>query len=64
MKIYVARIEEKRNAHRVLVGNRKRQLGRLHVGGRITIRWILKKWGGILRTGLIWLTMGISDVLL
>jgi hypothetical protein len=36
---------EKRNAYRVLVGKPegKRPLGRLDVGGRIILRWILER---------------------
>jgi hypothetical protein len=66
MKIYVARTGKKRNAYRVLVGNTegKRQVGRLHVGGRIIKKWILKKWNGIVCTGFIWLKMATSGVLL
>jgi hypothetical protein len=57
---------KKRNTYRVLLGNTegKRQLGRLHVGGRIIIKWILKKLSGIVWIGFIWLSMATSGVLL
>jgi hypothetical protein len=42
---------EKRNAYRDLVGKpkRKRPLEDLDVGGRITLKWILREigWGGM-----------------
>jgi hypothetical protein len=34
------------------------------VYGRITLKWILKKWGGRVSTGLIWLRIGTSSGLL
>jgi hypothetical protein len=42
---HVARMEEKRNAYRVLVGKpeRKTPLGRLDVGGRIPLKWNLER---------------------
>jgi hypothetical protein len=42
---HVIGMGEKSNAYRVLVGKpeRKRQLGRLYVGGRIILSWILEK---------------------
>jgi hypothetical protein len=42
---HVSCVGEKRNACRVLVGKPEgtRPLGRLDIGGRIILRWILKK---------------------
>jgi hypothetical protein len=42
---HVARMGEKRNAYRILVGEPKgkRPLGRLRVGGRIILKWILER---------------------
>jgi hypothetical protein len=42
---HVARIGEKRNVYRILVGKPegKRPLGRLDVGGRIILKWILER---------------------
>jgi hypothetical protein len=36
----------------------------LGVTGRIVLEWILKKQGGKVRTGVIWLSIGTSDELL
>jgi hypothetical protein len=37
-----------RNSYRIVVGywKRKAYLGDLGVGGKIILKWILKKWGG------------------
>jgi hypothetical protein len=42
---HVAGMREKRNAYRILVGKPegKRPLGRLDVGGRIILEWILER---------------------
>jgi hypothetical protein len=42
---YVARMGEKRNAYRILVGNPegKRPLGRQDVGGWTILKWILER---------------------
>jgi hypothetical protein len=47
--------EEKLGVNRVLVGKPegKGPLGRPRIGGRIKLRWIFRKW-----TGLIWLRIG------
>jgi hypothetical protein len=41
--------EENMHVYRVLVGNpeRKRPLGRLNMGGKIILKWILEKWDGV-----------------
>jgi hypothetical protein len=36
----------------------------LGVDGKIMIRWILRKQGGMVWTGLIWLSIGTGGVLL
>ena len=47
---------EGRGVHRVLVGKPegKRPLGRPDVDGRI-LRWIFRKWEGVVGTGWSWL---------
>jgi hypothetical protein len=42
---HVARMGKKRNAYRIFVGKPegKKPLGRLFVGGRIILRWILER---------------------
>ena len=57
---HVARMEEGRVMHRVLVGKPegKRSLGRPNVDGRIILRWIFRKWEGVVGTGWIWLWIG------
>jgi hypothetical protein len=42
---HVARIGEKRNAYKIVVGKpeRKRSLGRTNVGGWIQLKWILER---------------------
>ena len=55
----MARMEEGRGVHRVLVGKPegKKPLGRPDADGRIILRWIFKKWEG-LETGWSWLRIG------
>jgi hypothetical protein len=36
----------------------------LDVGGRRILKWIVKRWVGMVRTGLIWLRIGTSGGLL
>jgi hypothetical protein len=47
---------EGRVVYRFLVGRPegKRPLGRLDVGGRITLRWTLRRWISMGRTGFGW----------
>jgi hypothetical protein len=55
-----------KNAYRILVGKPegKRQFWRSGGYRRIICKWILKKWGGRMRAGLIWLRSGSSGGLL
>jgi hypothetical protein len=63
---HVARIYEKRNAHKFLVGKpeEKRSLEDLGADGKIILEWILGKWGGKMWTGWFWLRLGTSGELL
>ena len=56
---HVARMEEGRGGHKVLVGNLKVRdnWGDQDVDGRIILRWILK-WEGVVGTGWSWLRIG------
>jgi hypothetical protein len=58
---HVARMREKRNAYRILVGNpeRKRLLGRPRIGGWTILGWILER-----RDWMVWLRIGTSGGLL
>jgi len=49
--------------HRVLVGKLegKRPLGDPDTDGRIILRWILRKWEGLVGTGWSWLRIGRGD---
>jgi hypothetical protein len=51
-----------RNSDGILVGKpeRKKPVSRLGADGRITLKWILQKYRGKLRTGLIWLMIETS----
>jgi hypothetical protein len=54
---HVARMGEKRNAYRLLVGNPE---GKNHqedqdIGYWIILGWILERWDGLMWTGLVWL---------
>ena len=57
---HVARMEEGRGVHKVLVGKPegKDHWGDQDVDGRILLRWILRKWEGIVGTGWSWLRIG------
>jgi hypothetical protein len=52
---HVARMGEKRNTYRLLVGKR---------GGWIILGWILERWVGVMWTGLVWLRIGTGGELL
>ena len=45
---HVARMEEGRGVHKVLVG---KPGGDQDVDGRIILRWIFRKWEGVVRIG-------------
>ena len=53
----MARMEEGRGVHKVLVGKPegKRPLGDEDIDGRIILRWIYRKWEGVVGTGRSWL---------
>ena len=57
---HVARVEEGRVAHKVLVGKPegKSHWGDQDVDGRIILRWIFRKWEGVVGTGWGWLRIG------
>jgi len=57
---HVARMGKGRGVHRVLVGKPegKRHWGDPDVDGRIIVRWIFRKWEGVVRTGWSWLRIG------
>jgi hypothetical protein len=63
---HVARMGEKRNACRLLVGKPegKRPLEDQDVGGWIVLGWILERWDGGMWTGLVWLRIGTGGELL
>ena len=56
----VARMEEGRGVHKILVGKfeGKRNWGDQDVDVRIILRWILRKWEGVVGTGWSWLRIG------
>ena len=56
----VARMGEGRVVHRVLVGKTegKSHWGDWDVDGRIILRWIFRKWEGVVGTGWSWLRIG------
>ena len=57
---HVARMEEGRGVHKVLVGNLRERAhwGDRDVDGRIILRWIFRKWEGVVGTGWSWLSIG------
>ena len=56
----MARMGEGKGVHRVLVWKPegKRPLGRPRRDGRIILRWIFRKWEGVVGTGWSWLRIG------
>ena len=56
----MARMEEGRVVNKVLVGKPegKDHWGDQDVGGWIILRWIFRKWEGVVGTGWSWLRMG------
>jgi hypothetical protein len=63
---HVARMGEKRNTYRLLVGKPegKRPLGRPRLGGWIILGWILEMWDGVMWTGVVWSRTGTGGELL
>ena len=57
---HVARMEEGRRVHKVLVGNvRERDhWGDKDVDGLIILKWVFRKWEGVVGTGWSWLRIG------
>ena len=57
---HVVRMGEGRGVHRVLVGKPegKRPLGRHRHRWGIILRWIFRKWDGVVGTGWSWLRIG------
>ena len=57
---HVARMEDGRGVHKVLVGNLRERdhWGDQDIDGRIILRWILKKWERVVETGWSWLRIG------
>jgi len=56
----VAHMGEGRGVHRVLVGKHEgtRPMGSPDIDGRIILRWIFRKWEGVVETGWSWLRIG------
>jgi hypothetical protein len=63
---HVARMGEKRNAYRLLVGKPegKWQFGRPRRSRWIILGWILERWDGVMWTGFAWLRIGTGGELL
>jgi hypothetical protein len=63
---YVARMEKKRNAYRLLWESHKERdyWEDQDVGGCMTLGWILERWDGVMWTGLVWLRIGTGGELL
>ena len=57
---HVARMEEGRGVHKVLVGKPegKNHWGDQDADGRIILRWIFRKLEGVVGTGWSWLRIG------
>jgi len=57
---HVARMGQGMVVYRVLVGKPegKNHWGYPDTDGRIILRWILRKWEGVVGTGWIWLRIG------
>ena len=60
--VYVARMEEGRGVQKVLMGEPegKNHWGYQDVDGRILLKWIFRKWEGVVGTGWSWLRIGIG----
>ena len=57
---HVARVEKGRDVHKVLVGKPegKNHWGDQDVDGRIILKWIFRKWEGVVGTEWSWLRIG------
>jgi len=57
---HVARMDEGRGVHRVLVGKLRERddWGDPDVDGRIILRWIFRNWQRVVGTGWSWLRIG------
>jgi hypothetical protein len=55
--VHLVHMGEGRGVHRVLMGERD-QWGDPDVDGRIILRWIFRKWEGVVGTGWSWLRIG------
>ena len=53
-------MEEERGVHKVLVGkpDGKNHWGDQDIDGRIILRWIFRKWEGVVGVGWGWLRIG------
>ena len=56
----MARMEDGRGVHKVLVGKPegRRPSGAQDLDGRIILRWIFRKWERVVGTGWSWLRIG------
>jgi hypothetical protein len=63
---HIARMVEKRNSYRLLVGKPegKSLLERPRRRWGIILGWILERWDGVMWTGLVWLRIGTGGELL
>jgi hypothetical protein len=62
---HVARMVEKMNVYRLLVGKPEGKTKEdQDVGGWIILGWILERWDGVMWTGLDWLWIGTGGELL
>ena len=62
----MARTRDRRGAYRVLVGDMMERdlLKDLGIDGNIILKGIFKEWDREMWTGIIWLRIGASDILL